>query len=429
MINKITCLSNNLNRFFNKRADEVSIETGFIKRKRKLSGSSFIKAIIFGNIGEESVVITKQGLDFRFTKEAVEFMKRMYHEAMVLFNNILQVDCRILQQFKSVKLLDSSYISLPNSMENMYKGYGTSYSSYENNTRSGIKLQLVFDYLNQTLDQLNITEGVRSDQGCRKHLSNISNNDLMISDLGYFVPSSFKQIDEIGAYFISRYKSDTNIYDIETGQKIELLECLEGKLFLEREVLLGKEAKIRVRIICQKLTEEQSIARRRKANRLAKSHGYTSSRKNQKLLSWSIFITNVPDRKISAEQVLTIYRVRWQIELLFKLYKSHIKLDKLKGKPYRVLCELYAKLCAILIFHGMVSCTELKKNTELSLTKVFIEFKRRVRELLLALNNKINNLKTFLKKLTKTWSQFSLKDKYRRTRVSTLTSLNLLTIS
>ncbi len=145
-------------------------------------------------------------------------------------------------------------------------------------------------------------------------------------------------------------------------------------------------------------------------------------------MNWSIFITNVPENKISAEQVLTIYRVRWQIELLFKLYKSHIRLDKLKGKPCRVLCELYAKLCAILIFHGIVGCTEVKKNTELSLTKAFIELKRRVRELFLVLT-KINSLKVFLKKLTITWSRFSLKDKRRRARVSTLTSLNLLTIS
>ncbi|BET35583.1 hypothetical protein wScaTNS_07960 [Wolbachia pipientis] len=72
-------------------------------------------------------------------------------------------------------------------------------------------------------------------------------------------------------------------------------------------MLLGKETKIKVRIICQKLTEEQSIIRRRRANRLAKSHGYTSSQKNQKLLDWSIFITNVPENKISAEQVLIIY--------------------------------------------------------------------------------------------------------------------------
>ncbi len=376
---RIVCISKKLKEFFNEKADKISATTGFIKRKRKLKGSSFIKAIVLGNIGvdncsietvcqllnEDSINITKQGLDFRFTKEAVEFMKRMYNESLTLLKNTLQVDCRILKHFGGVKLLDSSYISLPNSMEEMYKGYGTSYSGYESNTKSGIKLQLVFDYLNQTLDQLNITEGIRSDQGYRSHLSNISNNDLLISDLGYFVPSSFKQINEIGAYFISRYKSDTNIYDIETGQKIDLLEHLGDRSFLEQEVLLGKETRVKVRIIFKKLTEEQAMARRRKANRLARSHGYTSSQRNQKLLNWSIFITNVPKSKINAEQILVVYRIRWQIELLFKLYKSNIRLDKLRGKPYRVLCELYAKLCAILIFHGIVGCTELKKNTEL----------------------------------------------------------------
>ncbi len=215
---RIVCISKKLKEFFNEKADKISATTGFIKRKRKLKGSSFVKAIVLGNIGvdncsieticqllnEDSINITKQGLDFRFTKEAVEFMKRMYNESLMLLKNTLQVDCRILKHFRSVKLLDSSYISLPNSMEDMYKGYGTSYSGYESNTKSGIKLQLVFDYLNQTLDQLNITEGIRSDQGYRRHLSNISSNDLLISDLGYFVPSSFKQINEAGAYFISR---------------------------------------------------------------------------------------------------------------------------------------------------------------------------------------------------------------------------------
>nr|WP_265036447.1 IS4 family transposase [Wolbachia endosymbiont (group A) of Anomoia purmunda] len=397
-MDRIACLSKDLNEFFNEKADEISIAVGFIKRKRKLNGSSFIKAMVFGNIGvddcsietmcqllnEDSIEITKQGLD---------------------------------------------YISLPSSMEDMYKGYGSSYRDCESNTKSGIKLQLVFDYLNQALDKLNLIEGIRSDQGYRDYLNGLSANDLLIFDLCYFVPSSFKQIDEAGAYFVSRYKSDTNIYDIETNQKIELLECLEGQSLLEMEVLLGKEVKIKVRIICQKLTEEQSIIRRRRANKLAKSHGYTSSQKNQKLLDWSIFITNVPESKISAEQVLTVYRVRWQIELLFKLYKSHIRLDELKGKPYRVLCELYAKLCAILIFHGIVGCIKLKENTELSLTKAFIELKRRIRELFLALSSKINNLRIFLKKLTTDWSQFSVKDRYRKTRVSTLSSLNFLTLA
>lgn len=64
-------------------------------------------------------------------------MKRMYNESLVIFKNSLQIDCKILKQFKSVKLLDSSYINLPNNMENMYKGYGASYRSYESNTKSG----------------------------------------------------------------------------------------------------------------------------------------------------------------------------------------------------------------------------------------------------------------------------------------------------
>ena len=50
-MNKIANLSNILNEFFNKTADEISLATGFIKRKRKLKGSSFIKALILGNLG------------------------------------------------------------------------------------------------------------------------------------------------------------------------------------------------------------------------------------------------------------------------------------------------------------------------------------------------------------------------------------------
>jgi IS4 transposase len=65
---------------------------------------------------------------------------------------------------------------------------------------------------------------------------------------------------------------------------------------------------------------------------LANIHKYKSSQRNQQLLQWSLFITNIPESKISAEHIWTIYRARWQIELLFKLYKRHIKIEIIKGK-------------------------------------------------------------------------------------------------
>ena len=219
---------------------------------------------------------------------------------------------------------------------------------------------------------------------------------MLIVDLGYFVPGCFRQISELGAYFISSYKADTNIYDAETDTKLDLLELLEHQSFLPREVLLGKKVELLVRIICHKLTDEQSTVRRRKANLLAKGHEYKSSQRNQKLLRWSIFITNILEKKVRAQHICMIYRSRWQIELLFKLHKSHMKIEVIKGKKniHRVLCELYAKLCAVLMFQGISSCVDLKKDTELSPTKALLNLQKSGRELFLVLN-KNGNFKEF----------------------------------
>ena len=44
-------------------------------------------------------------------------------------------------------------------------------------------------------------------------------------------------------------------------------------------------------------------------------------------------------------EALVLARARWQIERLFKLWKSHGHIDASRsGQPWRVLCEVFAKL-------------------------------------------------------------------------------------
>lgn len=61
---------------------------------------------------------------------------------------------------------------------------------------------------------------------------------------------------------------------------------------------------------------------------------------------------------MSVAEVLVLARARWQIELLFKLWKSDGRVDESRSaKPYRILCEVYAKLLIMLMQHWVaITC-------------------------------------------------------------------------
>lgn len=434
-------ISKNLNLFFNQLATKEAKSSGFIKRNRKITGSSFLKMICFGNISnpkcslenmcqnlsDDLIDISKQGLYKRFTDKTVEFMSDMFNHATALFKNNLPIDFKILQQFNQIKLLDSTYIKLPNCMKDQYKGCGSRYKDYKRN-ESSIKLQLSFDYLNGSISSVDIKEGIRSDQGYRDYLENIKPNDLSITDLGYFVPESFKKIFQLGAYFISRYKADTNLYSSEkVKDKIDLGQALTNHdEILQNTIYLGLKARLPVRIIYELLPEEAYQQRLRKANNAAKKQGHKVSDKNKELMRWSIFVSNVPQNMLTDKQIILLYKTRWQIELLFKLYKSEILLTELKGRinSARILCEFYAKLTIIAIFHGMVNCLRLKNNIEISMTKAMQELRRRSRELMLNIGDNITKIKQTISAMLKAWSLYAIKDKCRKKRVSNLRALS-----
>ena len=76
-----------------KTADILGCETGFIKRKRKLSGSSFVQALVFGwlsnpdstveelcqSLAALGIGISTPGLSKRFTQKASEFLLSLIH--------------------------------------------------------------------------------------------------------------------------------------------------------------------------------------------------------------------------------------------------------------------------------------------------------------------------------------------------------------
>jgi hypothetical protein len=87
----------------------------------------------------------------------------------------------------------------------------------------------------------------------------------------------------------------------------------------------------------------------------ARDRGRAVSAAQLALCAWTVFVTNAPADRLTLREALVLARARWQIELLFKRWKSHQRVDEWRSaNPWRILTEVYAKLLAVLLQHWLV---------------------------------------------------------------------------
>jgi hypothetical protein len=122
----------------------------------------------------------------------------------------------------------------------------------------------------------------------------------------------------------------------------------------EFPVLLGCTHQLPVRLLAVRVPPDVANRRRRQLRARARDHGRTPSAEILAWADWTLLVTNAPADRLSLHEALVLLRARWQIELLFKLWKQQGKIDESRStKPWRVLCEVWAKLLAVLIQHWL----------------------------------------------------------------------------
>jgi len=90
--------------------------------------------------------------------------------------------------------------------------------------------------------------------------------------------------------------------------------------------------------------------------RLRREQGSQVTAESLTMASFVVVFTTVPKDKLSAERVLELYGLRWQIELHIKRDKSIAGLDRLPNqRPDTVYTWICAKLLLVQIAHKMAS--------------------------------------------------------------------------
>jgi hypothetical protein len=293
----------------------------------------------------EEVSIRKQSLHDRYTTHAVEFIKQILSDQMK--NQIGLKDSDLYGTFPSVFIQDATRFKLPEKFKSLYPGY-----SNQCGQSSGLGIQFVYDIKQGTINYINLHSALANDSVYANQLAWLTPGSLLIRDLGYFSMDSIKDIKKKQAYYLSRLKPKTTLYKREGD---ELIRIDMGKLltkmkrynipFIEEELYVSTSDKVISRVCIFLMPEKvrQERIRKNKTTNKGKKHSCTDE--FGIWLAFNIFITNVSQAQCSIEEISKLYRIRWQIELIFKTWKSYYRIDQIKSmKIQRIECYMYASL-------------------------------------------------------------------------------------
>jgi hypothetical protein len=346
-------------------ANTAARSTKFIQRQRQLTGASFVHALVFGFLAKPTASldhlpqaaaaagtpITPQGLEHRFTPHAAACLQTVLGAAAQQVVAADPVAMPLLERFNGVYVLDSTVIRLPDALEGEWRGNGGSSVG----TSAALKVQVLWNLACGSLRHVGLQDGRANDNAAPAQEVALPAGALRVADLGYFSVPRIANLHAQQVQVLSRFNTQVALFD-EQGQRLDLLAVLppadEG---LDRVVLIGAQQRVKVRLLAVRVPQEVADQGRRRLRQEFADKGKAPSERLLALAAWTTAVTTVPVAQLSLAEALVLLRARWQIELLFKVWKSHGQVDAwTSAQPWRILCEVYAKLLAMIVQHWVL---------------------------------------------------------------------------
>ncbi|NLI91484.1 MAG: IS4 family transposase [Peptococcaceae bacterium] len=219
----------------------------------------------------------------------------------------------VRQTIGRLNLIDSSTVSLAFTLYPWAKF---------RKTKSGIKLHLGLNFYKEPIPVNGlITEAKKNDKTQMDKLVVYDKDVINVFDRGYVDYEKFDEYCEAGIRFVTRLKENAYTQEIKAAYISEDSPIEEDLI-----VILGKnqtKMKHELRLVVTKDTQGNPV----------------------------MILTNVFDK--SAEEIGSIYRNRWKIELFFKWIKQHLQIKHLYGQsPAAVVNQIMIALityCALML--------------------------------------------------------------------------------
>jgi hypothetical protein len=186
--------------------------------------------------------------------------------------------------------------------------------------------------------------------------------ELVVGDRGYSHARGVAHALDHGADVLIRL-NHASMPVLARGSKqpvdlIALARSLHSGGVLERRVLVQHKTKrltreIEGRVCIMRLPESEARKARKRAHQ---EHGAKVSEQVLELAGYVVLFTTVPADRLSASLCVELYRLRWQIELQFKRWKSLCGFDRMPNfRADTIASWLYAKILAAVLLERLTS--------------------------------------------------------------------------
>jgi hypothetical protein len=235
-----------------------------------------------------------------------------------------------------LKILDATVISQP-------KSQGTDW-----------RLHVSLDLGQLRIDQVLVTNE-HGGEGFGNF--SLSPQDICLADSGYARTRGLAHVLQAGAKFVTREQWNTMPVFTQEGEQFDIIAWLKdtfpqgGTTPAQTQVWLSTAQGLQpVRLVACPLPPEKAEAARQRARKKSLKKKHHPMEKNLYAVGFVILLTNLSAPHWPTEQVLALYRWRWQIELYFKRLKSLLELDHLRSQNAELVqTYLLTKLLAAML--------------------------------------------------------------------------------
>lgn len=369
--------------------DALARQTGYCEKKRLLTPFRMVLTMISGLGGRPIQFLADLQREFnalfgtdvaykpfhnRLAKASFpDFMEAVAKEAWKQWSDqILSPEAReLFSEFNHIVIQDGSSFAVKDSLMHVLPG------RFYKVSPAAVELHVSLDLLTGTPMRVNLTPDTESERANQLEPASLAGS-LCLKDRGYFDIKRLAEIDAAGGFFIVRATSSINPRIVSAhredgtslphlhGKKLKTIRFDQrGAPALDLVVEWGPKANpIRHRLIMT----------------------WNPAHKQFQYL-----VTNLPANRYCAEIVREGYRLRWQIELLFKEWKSYANLHSFNtSKPAIAKGLIWASLIAAALNRYMAHSTQLAAQVEISTQRAAMSAVHFVTALMQAINTKCN---------------------------------------